>query len=231
MFNPVCLQNLSEDNVTRPAPAVARVSPRAELWADGAVHAAGVLFAVVGGGWLVLTPHVSVAERLSLVVYWFGLLAMLGFSAIYNLLPRDKQMGSIWRRLDHAAIFIMIASIYTPLAVGRLSEPLGAISVAVLWAAALAGAAVKLRSHPQSRRVSTLPYLAVGWLAVALAIPLYFALSPRDFWLLMGGAAFYSVSTMAFRIYWMPFHRAIWHLLILIATLLQFAAVAGEFVR
>lgn len=210
-------------------PAIGRLPTLAERVADGVVHVVGVLFGLIAGGLLLTRAPSGVVA--ALLVYSFGLLSMLGFSATYNLMPRERQMESVLRRLDHAAIFFLIAAICTPLAIHRLSQPLGVILLAVLWAAAIAGVVIKLRVRPKTRRVSTWPYLAVGWLAVAITIPLYHVLVPRNFWLLMGGAAVYSFGTVAFRFYWIPFHRAIWHSLVLLATVLQFACIWGEFVR
>ena len=68
----------------------------------------------------------------SVSVYCAGLLAMTGFSAAYNLMPSYRPSKKILRRFDHAAIFIMIAATYTPLAVNRLSGASGDIILA-MW--------------------------------------------------------------------------------------------------
>src|SRR5262249_47772126 len=86
-----------------------------ERSADLVIHAAGVMFSLIGSAWLLFvlpesTPH------LSLVVYCFGLIAMTACSALYNVFP-PGMAKEIFRRLDHAAIFVMIAGTYTPIAV------------------------------------------------------------------------------------------------------------------
>ena len=79
--------------------------------------------------------------RFSVLVYCAGLVAMICASAAYNLAPHGPTRG-VLRRLDHAAIFIMIAATYTPFAVNRLEPPYGPVVLAVVWLAATVGSGI-----------------------------------------------------------------------------------------
>src|SRR5437870_4027199 len=85
----------------------------AERFMDACVHVAGLVAAPVASLWLLLKAS-GMALTLSLSVYCAGLVAMLTFSALYNMLPKIGWK-EIARRLDQAVIFVMIAGTYTPL--------------------------------------------------------------------------------------------------------------------
>src|ERR1700744_5349688 len=90
-----------------------RLYSRHEDVADAVVHVLGILFAVNASLWLLF--HVTgLSVVISVTVYCVGLLAMIGFSAAYNLVHEEAPSKQVLRRLDHAAIFIMIAGTYTP---------------------------------------------------------------------------------------------------------------------
>jgi len=89
---------------------------RAELIADGIVHGIGVFGGVVAVTVLIVLAAVfaSAYEVVTVSVYAAGLLAMLGFSAAYNLWPVSRRKWLL-RRFDHSAIYVLIAATYTPL--------------------------------------------------------------------------------------------------------------------
>src|SRR5258708_40066389 len=117
---------------------------RAEIVADGVVHAIGVGLGLVGAAFLLFVAHLARGGAVAPVaVYAAGLLAALGFSAAYNLWPVSPAKWLL-RRFDHAAIYVLIAATYTPF----LAEPktgfAGLGLLAFVWLAALAGAPVAL---------------------------------------------------------------------------------------
>ena len=87
------------------------------------------------------------------LVYGFGLLAMLGCSAAYNL-TRASPRKDLLRRLDHAAIFVMIAGTYTPFMTNLADANRGHELLTIIWCVALAGAAMKLAFPRRLERVS-----------------------------------------------------------------------------
>ena len=197
--------------------------------ADTAVHVLGVLFAINASLWLLW--HVTgLSVAISVFVYCAGLLAMICASAAYNLAPHGASKG-VLRRLDHAAIFIMIAATYTPFAVNRLGAPYGTVVLWAIWLSASFGVTMKVLFPRRFEILSIALYLAMGWMIVFVLQPLHAAMSATDFWLLVAGGLVYSAGVAFYLIERIPYHKAIWHAFVLVAAVLHFAAVSFEFVR
>jgi len=165
----------------------------------------------------------------SVTVYCLGLLAMIGFSAAYNLVPPHRPSKMILRRFDHAAIFIMIAATYTPFAMNRLGAPYGTLILTVIWCSASFGVVMKVLFPRRFEVVSIALYLAMGWAIVTVIQPLHASMSATDFWLLIAGGIVYSAGVAFYLIERIPYHKAIWHAFVLVAAVLHFSAIAFEF--
>ena len=196
--------------------------------ADIAVHVLGVLFAGIASVWLLANVG-GIDVTISVSVYCAGLLAMTGFSAAYNMTPHHRPAKQVLRRLDHAAIFIMIAATYTPLAVNRLGYPDGDLVLAAVWLTALFGVTMKLLVPDRFERLAIVFYLAMGWMVVVVLKPLAASMTAVDFWLLIAGGLVYSAGVVFYVAERIPFHKAIWHGFVLTAAVLQFSAIAAEF--
>ena len=206
-----------------------RIYSRLEERADAVVHIVGIVFAINASAWLVW--HVTgISAAVSVLVYCVGLLAMIGMSAAYNMTPGHLPAKDILRRLDHSAIFIMIAATYTPFAVGRLGD-YGPWILAANWTAATVGIVLKLLYPRRFEFVSLGLYLGMGWLIVLALKPLIANVATLDLWLLLGGGLVYSAGVAFYLIERIPYHKAIWHAFVLVAAVLHFSAIAFEFVR
>jgi hemolysin III len=195
--------------------------------ADATVHVLGVLFAINASLWLLW--HVTgLPVVVSVFVYCAGLLAMICASAAYNLVPHGPSKG-ILRRLDHSAIFIMIAATYTPFAMNRLGAPYGTLILTVIWCSASFGVVMKVLFPRRFEVVSIALYLAMGWAIVTVIQPLHASMSATDFWLLIAGGIVYSAGVAFYLIERIPYHKAIWHAFVLVAAVLHFSAIAFEF--
>jgi hemolysin III len=207
---------------------VQRLYSRHEATADAVIHVLGVLFAINASLWLIWHAT-GLSVLVSVSVYSLGLLAMIGCSAAYNLMPERFPSKKILRRLDHAAIFIMIAASYTPFAVNRLEEPLGTIILAIVWVCASFGVAMKLLFPRRFEFLSIGLYLGMGWVVVTVIQPLSVSLAHVNFWLLMAGGIVYSAGVVFYVWERIPYHKAIWHAFVLAAAALQFSSILGEF--
>ena len=204
-----------------------RIYSELEHRVDAVVHVLGVLFAINASLWLLW--HVTgLSVVVSVLVYCAGLLAMICASAAYNLAPHGPSKA-ILRRLDHSAIFIMIAATYTPFAVNRLGAPTGGLILVAIWCSASFGVALKLLFPRRFEAVSIALYLAMGWLIVTVIQPLHAAMSATDFWLLVAGGLVYSAGVVFYVVERIPYHKAIWHGFVLVAVVLHFTAVTFEF--
>ena len=208
---------------------VSRLYTRHEHLADAIVHVLGILFAINASLWLLF--HVTgLPVVVSVTIYCAGLLAMIGFSAAYNLVPHHRPSKQVLRRLDHAAIFIMIAGTYTPFAVNRLGDSGTAILV-IIWCAATFGVIMKVLFPRRFEMASLALYLGMGWTIVTVISPLAHTMAAFDFWLLIAGGFVYSAGVVFYVWERIPYHKAIWHGAVLAAAVLQFSSIALEFVN
>jgi hemolysin III len=134
------------------------------------------------------------------------------------------------RRLDEAAIFIMIAGSYTPLIVKAFGDPLDVVFVTVVWIVAVAGAAGKLLLPQLSDRFWCFVYIGFGWLAVLFLAPVAPKLPFEAILLLASGGLIYTLGVPIYLRHTIPFRRAIWHGLVALGAMLHFAAVAQALV-
>ena len=207
-----------------------RIYSRIEHRTDMVIHVVGVLFAVNASAWLL--AHVSGSGTLvaSVSIYCAGLLAMIFASAAYNLWP-DGPAKQFLRRLDHSAIFIMIAGTYTPFAANRLGGLAGPLILSAVWLAATGGIILKVVYPRRFEAASLALYLVTGWMIVTVIRPLAASLAGVDFWLLAAGGLVYSVGVVFYVLEHIPFHKTIWHGFVLVAAALHFSAIALEFSR
>lgn len=201
---------------------------RAERLSDAAVHVAGIGAAMILAPLLVLTVARG-GNDLGLViatcVYGVSLVAMLACSAIYHMTPAPEWKDKL-RRLDQSAIYFKIAGTYTPFAV--LSGPQAMPFLAGLWAAAAAGVSIKLIVRRELFGLTVALYLAMGWAAVLTGAPILDHMTPEGFRLVLAGGVLYSVGVLFLIWERLPFHTTIWHVFVLTASLILYAAVLIE---
>jgi hemolysin III len=196
-----------------------------EIEADFAVHLLGMLAGAVGAAVLLgLVAQADAATLWSVLAYSLGLMAMLSFSAAYHIL-RSSERREVLRRLDHAAIFVMIAGTYTPFTACVLDGTSAIWLTGSMWLAALAGVAVKLLYLRRFEWTSTAVYLALGWAVVVFMRPLLAALDRPTLILLIAGGVLYSIGACIHSWRRLPFHDVIWHGLVLIAAGCHYAAI------
>jgi hemolysin III len=199
---------------------------RVEHTADGIVHAVGILAALIGGGLLVAFALVNRGVPLATggAIYALCLMAMLAASAIYNL-TRPSRYRRVLRRIDEAAIFLMIAGSYTPFTI-QLLPPSFAIGITVaVWIAALAGAAGKVFWTALSDQAWCLIYLAFGWLSVLILGPVVPSLPPLAIALLVVAGITYSGGVLLYLNHALPFRRALWHACVILGAAGHYGAV------
>ncbi len=198
----------------------------AEFIADGAIHVVGIGLGLTACIVLAVTlwDAGDPARQVTVMIYAACLMAMLICSALYNMFARDRKSGLL-RRLDHAAIFLMIAGTYTPLAAIIIGGWTGGILLAFVWTGALTGAIVKL-AHLKGLDQLTVPIcLALGWIVVFAARPLIEKASAFGFDMILAGGLLYTIGTVFYAWKRLPFQNAIWHAFVLAAAVCHFGAV------
>ncbi len=206
--------------------AAPRECSRAELLADAVVHLLGLGFALAAcitlAVFVILSPDLP--RGLSLGIYGFGLLAMLACSALYNL-TTQARLKALFRRFDHAAIFVMIAGTYTPFSLIVIGGGWGVALLGFVWSVALTGVFLKLRYPLRFEKLSVAAYLLLGWVIVAAFDPLVSGASLAALILLVVGGALYSLGVIFHLWERLPYQNAIWHVFVLAAAACHYAAI------
>ena len=158
-----------------------------------------------------------------LIVYSIGLVGMFAVSAAYNLVSH-VGVKEILRRLDHAAIFVMIAGSYTPFAL-VVGGTAGHALLAAVWAIAAVGIAIKLRYPRRFDKLSLLLYLSQGWIVLLALDSITAALSNRALTLLVAGGIVYTLGVPFHLMERLLFHNVIWHIFVLGGAACQFIAI------
>ncbi len=198
----------------------------AEHVADAIIHGLGVLFAACATTALIVWAALSLPgeQIVALSIYAAGLIACFSFSAAYNMTLHARARAFL-RRLDHAAIYIMIAGTYTPMALIGIGGTKGTLLVLAVWVIAGIGITLKLAFFERFPRIEFGLYLIQGWLAIFAFGPMLDSLAPVSVLLLAIGGLTYTVGTIFhLRDHW-PFNRAIWHGMVLAAAATHYAAV------
>lgn len=199
---------------------------RAEEWANSITHGIGLLLSIVG---LVVLLVFAVAQgEISVIVgsSIFGgtLVLMYTASTLYHSF-RTPRIKHILRVVDHIAIYLFIAGSYTPFVLLYFDGGWPWTLLCLEWGIALAGTVFKLFFIGRFPALSTIIYLAMGWLIV-LAIKPLIAAAPLGClaWITAGGLCY--TAGVAFFV-WdrLPFNHAIWHLFVLAGSLCHYFAL------
>ena len=203
-----------------------RIPSARELVADTVVHALGLGLGLVGAVAIlvVVLDGPTSGRLLPIGIYALGLIAMLACSATYNLLRKSPRRDWL-RRLDHAAIFVMIAGTYTPFTVLAFPEPWSSGLTIAVWTAAAAGVAFKLWRPPRWERLSVVLYLALGWIGVIALDPFLRSLATSTLVLLLVGGIVYSAGVAFHVAHDRRYQNVAWHACVLVAACIHYAAV------
>jgi hemolysin III len=198
----------------------------------GVSHKWAFYVACVLGATLVLFAP-SGTPRLAAAIYAFTVAALFGTSALYHRVDWSSIRARRWmRRLDHSAIFLLIAGTYTPFALLVLDGPLATVILVVVWAGALSGIVMKLVWIDAPKPVVALAYVMLGWVAVAAFPDLIEELGLTGTGLIVAGGALYTTGAVIYAVKRpdpapavFGYHE-IFHLLVIVAAALQYAVVA-----
>lgn len=201
---------------------------RAEYLSDGVVHATGILSALIAVPVLITLAAVWFGDSGTVAaasVYGASLIVMLSCSAVYNMagLP---DWHDFLRRVDQSAIYLKIAGAYTPFAV--LSGASAGLFLTGVWGAAFAGVGLILFGPSRPRWPALLLYLGIGWAGVVWGGGILSQLSPVGHALVLVAGSLYSFGLVFFLWERLPFHNTIWHVFVLAASWLIYAAVIVE---
>jgi hemolysin III len=203
-----------------------RAYSRGEEIANWVTHGIGLAASVVGLTVLIIYSSLrgNAWHVVSFTVFGLTLLVLYTTSTIYHA-HRGERAKVFFRKLDHAAIFLLIAGTYTPFLLTHLRGPWGWSLFGVVWGLCGAGAVFQLFFGERYRLVSTLAYLFVGWLIVVALEPMIARVPHGGLWLLFAGGLCYTVGVVFY--YWrrLHYHHAVWHTFVLGGSTCHYLAV------
>jgi hemolysin III len=193
--------------------------------ADLIVHIVGLAFALFGGGVLLglSVGFGTLGQTAAVAIYTIGLMTMFACSMAYNF--GKWSLRPVLRRLDHAAIFLMIAGSYTPFTTQNLDGVWSIGMTSAVWALALLGVAGKLFLPGLGRRFWVGLYVALGWIVLVALKPMFDGLGWVALLLLGIGGAVYSIGVIFYLMKKFRFRRAVWHGHVVAGAAVQYAAV------
>lgn len=197
----------------------------AERWADGIVHAIGIVLAIAAGSTLLALSAFSAApaEYVAVTFYVASLLTVFSVSCAYNLWPISPTKW-VLRRFDHAAIFLLIAGTYTPF-LAQLTTGTATTMLVVVWTATALGVSVKLFLPGRFDRLAVAFYLAIGWSGVVVVGDIVDVLPHSTLWLIVAGGMAYSSGVLFFAWQRLRFQSAVWHGFVVSGAGLHLAAM------
>jgi hemolysin III len=197
----------------------------------GVSHEIAAVFALAGAVLLARLAH-GPRATLAAGIYGASLFLLFGTSALYHRPRWGPRLYAIMRRLDHAAIFLLIAGTYTPIC---LLVPVQAARtlLTVVWAGAFAGVVFAVLWPRAPKWLNAVVYVALGWVLVPTLPSLAHALGTGVVALLGVGGLLYSIGALVYALRRPdPFPRIfgyheIFHALVILAAAFHYAAVVG----
>jgi hemolysin III len=220
------LKQFASTSVQAAAGAIGWNYDRAELIADGIVHVVGLCLGLIAATVLVVLTVIraTTLDLIAVSIYVAGLLSMLVVSATYNLWPVSRAKWLL-RRLDHSAIYVLIAATYTPFIMELKDNIFAAALLVGVWCLAAFGIVVKLAWPGRLDRLSVGLYLAMGWSGLMLYDSVVAELPTMVLWLVVAGGALYTFGVIFHAWRRLRFQNAIWHGFVLLGAACHYTAV------
>ena len=211
----------------------ARAYTLGEEIANSIIHGLGVALSIAALTMLIVFA-VQAGNGWALgagIVYGVSLVLEYTASTLYHSFPQPR-VKHVFKILDHAGIYLLIAGTYTPFCLITLRDAaLGPVShvglwlFGIVWALTIVGISTEAFWTYRPRWLSAVVYLIMGWLVVITIQPLIANIAPAGLWLLVAGGLCYTVGTIFYVLKKVRYMHAIWHVFVLAGSILHFIAV------
>jgi hemolysin III len=215
------------DGRPRPASGGEPVKPRLR----GVFHQVAFLVSLVSGTALVIAAPTT-ASALMVGVYAVSVSLLFGVSALFHRHTWGPEGRRRMRRADHSTIFVAIAGSYTAVAGIALNGWARTLVLSVVWGGAAAGIALRQLWLDAPKWVIALPYLVVGWAALAVLPQLERALGGAGFILLLAGGVAYTAGALVYALKRpdpvpgvLGYHE-VFHACTIVGAILQYVVIA-----
>lgn len=188
-------------------------------------HGLGAVLAFIAAIFLIVKGYgLPLGQWISLWVYGLSLVLLLSSSMLYHF-AQDERKRYWYKKLDHTAIYYLIAGTYTPFLSIAIPTAKAHHLLIALWVIALIGTLFKLVFIHRFQKVSLAAYLVMGWLAVLVMDDMQRYLSRDAIQLLIAGGLAYTVGTLFYALKNVRYTHAIWHVFVLLGAGLHFLAI------
>lgn len=196
----------------------------------GHLHQAA-FFMTLGAGSLLVANSTSTTATIAGIIYVLGLLFLFGVSSIYHIPHWEPKPRAFLKRIDHSAIFILIASTFTPLCMLALPEAPGKQLLIIIWSAAALGLIQSIFWVKAPKWVTAILYVIMGWLALPYLGELKETLGSARILLIVAGGVVYTVGAVFYAMKKPNFkpgvfgYHELFHLFTIIGALLHFVVI------
>lgn len=194
-------------------------------------HLSGVIAAVVGTVFLAFVSSESVSGFVTAMIYGGSVVFLFLASSLYHAFKKEENEVSVWRKMDHLAIFFMIAGTYTPVSYFYLEGPWKWAMIITQWSLVLAGALLQVLFPKAPRALNAVIYLTMGWLAVLPLKQILSAMTVSQEVLMFSGGIAFTIGGVIYalkRPRMFPgifgFHE-LFHIMVLVGGILHYAMV------
>lgn len=200
--------------------------PRREEIANAITHGIGAALSVAALVLLIVFSSLkgTAWHVVSFTIYGSTMLLLYLSSTLVHGL-RDGKAKDFFEFMDHSSIYLFIAGTYTPFLLVAIRGTLGWSLFGIVWGVALFGVVFKAFFVKKFLFLSTVFYIAMGWLIVIAWNPLTAVVAPQGMNLLAIGGVLYTLGTIFYVWRGFPYHHAIWHLFVLAGSILHFFAI------
>ncbi|AEQ97317.1 PAQR family membrane homeostasis protein TrhA [Xanthomonas oryzae pv. oryzicola] len=197
--------------------------------ASAVTHGLGAIAALAGGSVLITLAaiHGDGWQLATAIVFSATLVLLYVASTLFHAIAHPGAKARL-QVLDHCAIYLLIAGTYTPFTLINLRGPWGWGLFAAVWTIAAAGVIFKMFFTGRFRLLSTVLYLAMGWLIIVAIRPLLRSVDTWSLYWLLAGGLFYTLGTYFYQRDNQRYFHAIWHLFVLAGSTCHFVAVIAQ---
>jgi hemolysin III len=196
---------------------------RKEEKANAITHGIGAVFSVAALVILIIfaSRFGTAWHVVSFTIYGVTMLLLYTASTLLHSFP-EGRVKDIFEIMDHASIYLFIAGTYTPVLFIVVQGALGWTLFGIVWGLATVGVVFKIFFVKKFVVLSTLFYIAMGWLAIFAIGPIVEGLSTGGVAMLVAGGLMYTVGTVFYVWPAFPFHHAVWHIFVLAGSVCHF---------
>lgn len=196
-----------------------QLEERLNIWTHGLGIPAGIVGLI-----LLLLKCSDQQDYISSLVFGTCMITLYTASTCYHSATNPSQRGKL-RVFDHAAIYLQIAGTYTPFALITLAGDIGNMILITVWSFAIIGILLKLFFTGKFKLISTILYVLMGWIGIFAIKPIMGALVEEGLLLVLAGGISYTVGAILYAIKSIPYNHAIFHVFVLIGSLLHFLSI------